>query len=210
MDSSYWKCGSARTVTGNQSFAFRSWTMPGFLKAAAIVMSGGVIIGVGVLATLPGNLRQSSPLLATSQIGALSSVPCDQQLWLNADRMCQTWTRPHRDVQHLLSPEPATAEPSREPPPAAPTASTRLTSDESATRARPRASRAAEIRAARIARGEFVSRRIRMAARPVNNTQPGFMFWPTAQQNNYSYRPRSLRRSTDVTRMFALFGAPAR
>jgi hypothetical protein len=184
--------------------------MPGFLKAAAIVMSGGVIVGVGALATLPGNLRESPPLLATGQIGALPSVPCDQQLWLNADRMCQTWTRPHRDVQHLLSPEPAPAEPSHEPSPAAPTASTRLTSDEAATKARPRASRAAEIRAARIARGEFVSRRIRMASRPVNNTQSGFMFWPTPQQNNYSYRPRSSRRSTDMTRMFALFGAPAR
>lgn len=173
--------------------------MPGFLKATGIAVSGGVIVGVGVLATLP---RQSSRSLTTGQISE-QSVPCDQQLWLNADRVCQTWTTPHRNVQRVLSPESAPAE-----PPAVPT-STRLTSDQSATKARPRMSRAAEIRAARIARGEFVSRRIHVSSRPVNTTQPGFMFWSAAQQNTYSYRPRSSGRHTDMTRIFAFFGTPA-
>ena len=176
--------------------------MPGFLKAAAIVVSGGVIVGAGVLATLPGK-SQSSASLATGQT-ELRSIPCDQQLWLNADRVCQTWTRPHRDVQRVLSPELPPVEPSRERPPEV---ATRLTSDESATKARPRTWRAAENRAARIARGEFVSRRIRLASRPVNTTQPGFMFWSTPHQNTYSYRPRSSGRYTDMTRMFAFFGS---
>jgi hypothetical protein len=181
--------------------------MPGFLKAAAIVVSGGVIIGAGMLTTLPVK-RQSSASLATGQI-ELRSVPCDQQLWLNADRVCQTWTRPHRDVQRVLSPELPPVEPSRErPPEVAPT--TRLTSDESGTKARSRTSRAAEIRAARIARGEFASRRIRLASRPVNTTQPGYMFWSTPRQNIYSYRPRSSGRYTDMTRMFAFFGSSSR
>lgn len=174
--------------------------MPGFLKAAAIVVSGAVIVGVGVLA-LPSNSRQSSPLLATGQTDGLPSVPCEQQLWLNADRGCQTWTTPHADVQRILSPQ--QTEPSREPPPAAPVTSTRLTSDESATKPRSRAWHAAENRAARIARGEFVSRRARVASRPVNSTQPGFMFWSAQQQHTYKYRSRS----PDKTRMFAFFGS---
>lgn len=172
--------------------------MPGFIKAAAIVVSGGVIAG-GALTTLPGNLRHSSPLLAAGDIGNLPSVPCEQQLWLNADRVCQTWTIPHRDVRRVLSPESAPAEPSAEPRPGT---NTRVTSDEPATKARPRTSRAA----ARIARGEFVSRRMRMASRPVNVAQPGYTFWATPQQNGYSHRPRSFRR--DMTRIFAFFPAP--
>jgi hypothetical protein len=180
--------------------------MPGFLRATAIVASAGAITG-GVLAALPGN--ESSPLLATGQIGDLPSVPCEQQLWLNADRVCQTWTVPHRDVQRVLLPEPAPAEPSGEPPPAVPATSTRLASDASATKALPHTSHAGEIRPARIARGEFVSRRIRMASRPVNSAQPGFMFWPTPQQNTYTYRARSSRRSTDMRPMFAFFGTSA-
>jgi hypothetical protein len=179
--------------------------MPGFLKAAAIVVSGGVIVGAGVLATLSGNSRQSAPLLATGEIGDLPSVPCEQQLWLNADRACQTWTMPHADVQRVLSPETVPVEPSRTSPPAAPV-TTRLTSDESSTKARPRTWHAAENRAARIARGGFVSRRTRVASRPVNATQPGFMFWPTSQQNTYRYRSRSYERPADTTRTFAFFG----
>jgi hypothetical protein len=181
--------------------------MPGFLKATAIVASAGVIAGVGVLTTPPG--RQSSPLLATGQIGDLPSVPCEQQLWLNADRACQAWTIPHADVQRVLSPETEPAGPSREPPPVAPATATRLTSDESAAKVRPRTSRAAEVRSARLARGEFVSRRIRVASRPVNTTQPGFMFWSSPQQNTYTYRSRSSGRSTDMRRMFAFFGSAA-
>jgi hypothetical protein len=182
--------------------------MPGFLKAAAIVASGGAIIGVSVLA-VPLHSRQSSPLLATGQIGDLPSVPCDQQLWLNADRVCQTWTTPHPNVQRVLSPEPSPAEPSRQPLPAAPATGTQLTSDLSTTKARPRTWHAAENRAARIARGEFVSRRIRVASRPVNATQPGFMFWPTQQQTTYRYHSRSSGPSNNMTRTFAFFGTSA-
>jgi hypothetical protein len=184
--------------------------MPGFLKAAAIVVSGGAILGVGVLALPLHYSRQSSTLLATGQISDLPSVPCEQQLWLNADRLCQTWTMPHPDVQRVLSPGSAPAEPSRQPPPtAAPATGTRLTSDESTTKVRPRTWHAAENRAARIARGEFVSRRIRVASRPVNATQPGFLFWPAQQQNAYRYHSRSTGPSNDMTRMFAFFGTSA-
>jgi hypothetical protein len=184
--------------------------MPGFLKAAAIVVSGGAVLGVGVLALPPLHYsRQSSSLLATSQIGDLPSVPCEQQLWLNADRVCQTWTMPHPDVQHILSPgsERAPAEPSHQPPSVAPATGTRLTSDQSTTKARPRTWHAAENRAARIARGEFVSRRIRVASRPVNATQPGFLFWPMQQQTTYRYHSRSTGPSNDTTRVFAFFGS---
>lgn len=195
---------SGKVVTGNWPFAsLRSWTMPGFFKAAAIVMSGGAIVGTGVLATLPGGLP-SRPLSAAGQIADLAPVPCEQQLWLNADRTCQTWTAPHRDVQRVLLPG-TTAEPAPDPL-AAPATSTRLTADDSAAKPRVRASRTAE--AARIARGENVSRRMRVASRAANSTQPGFFFWPTSQQD--TYRQRSARRSGDMTRMFAFFGSPTR
>jgi len=181
--------------------------MPGFFKAAAIVMSGGAIVGAGALATLPDELLQSPPVLATGQLTGLPSVPCEQQLWLNADRACQTWTVPHRDVQRVLSPEPVLEGPSRESP-AAPTTSTRLT-DESAGKAHGHPLRAGDVRAgsARIARGENVARRLRVMPRTANATLPGFTFWPS-QQDAFRQRPPS--RSTDMTRAFAFFGSPAR
>lgn len=178
--------------------------MPGFFKAAAIVMSGGAIVGTGVLATLPNEL-QSPPLSAAGQIADLPPVPCDQQLWLNADRGCQTWTVPHRDVERVLSPETTPAESAPEPM-AAPSTSTRLTADESAAKARARTSRTTG--AARIARGENVSRRMRVASRAANGIQPGFFFWPTSQQD--TVRQRSPRRSANTTPMFAFFGPPTR
>jgi hypothetical protein len=66
--------------------------MPGFFKAAAIVMSGGATIGTGVLMVLPED----------SRVAELPVMSCQQQFWLNADRTCQTWTVPHRDVERLL------------------------------------------------------------------------------------------------------------
>jgi hypothetical protein len=182
--------------------------MPGFFKAAAIVMSGGAIVGTGVLVTLPGEL-QPPPSSAAGQIADLASVPCEQQLWLNADRACQSWTVPHREVKRVLSPESTSEEPAPEPP-AAPAISTRLTADESAAKARARTSRTAEVRAGvvRIARGEVVSRRMRVASRAANGSQPGFFFWPTSQQD--TYRQRSPRRSADMTGMFAFFGSSTR
>jgi hypothetical protein len=66
--------------------------MPGFFKAAAIIMSGGATIGTGVLMVLPED----------SRVADLPVLSCQQQFWLNADRTCQTWTVPHRDVERLL------------------------------------------------------------------------------------------------------------
>ena len=65
--------------------------MPGF-KAAAIVMSGGTIIGTGMLVMLPEE----------SQVADLPVLSCQQQFWLNADRACQTWTVPHREIERFL------------------------------------------------------------------------------------------------------------
>jgi hypothetical protein len=66
--------------------------MPGFFKAAAMVMSGGAIIGTGVLAVLPED----------SEVAELPVLSCQQQFWLNADRACQTWTVAHREVERTL------------------------------------------------------------------------------------------------------------
>jgi hypothetical protein len=67
--------------------------MPGFLKAAAIVMSSGTMMGTGVLMVLPED----------SHIPDLPVLSCQQQFWLNADRTCQTWTAPRREVSQYLA-----------------------------------------------------------------------------------------------------------
>jgi hypothetical protein len=67
--------------------------MPGFLKAAAIVMSGSTMMGTGVLMVLPED----------SHIPDLPVMSCQQQFWLNADRTCQTWTAPRREVTQFLA-----------------------------------------------------------------------------------------------------------
>jgi hypothetical protein len=71
--------------------------MPGFLYAATIVMSGGAIVGAGVLMILP----------ESSKVPDLPPLSCQQQYWLNADRSCETWTVPHRDVEQFLASAPA-------------------------------------------------------------------------------------------------------
>lgn len=82
--------------------------MPGYFRAVAIVMSVGAITGAGVLAMLPSapidTRDDSRPPLFTILDGAnRSQASCKQQLWVNSDRGCQTWTVPHRDVERILS-----------------------------------------------------------------------------------------------------------
>src|SRR6516165_4568958 len=99
--------------------------MPGFYRAAAIVMSGGAFLGFGVLMMLPRppeNTHHSSTLLGAEQIANFFPEPCKQQLWqntLNTDRVCQTWNLPDREAERLLAvPEPpakASRRPSKEP-----------------------------------------------------------------------------------------------
>jgi hypothetical protein len=86
--------------------------MPGFLKAVALVISGGAIVGTGAFEALPGHAL--APLLAIAPVPDFARVPCNQQLWLNADRACQTWTVPHREVRRVLFAEPPEAEPAPE------------------------------------------------------------------------------------------------
>jgi hypothetical protein len=82
--------------------------MPGYFRAAAIVMTAGAIAGAGVLAMLPSapiDPRDDArpPLFAILEGADRPQVPCKQQLWVNSDRGCQTWTVPHRDVERALS-----------------------------------------------------------------------------------------------------------
>lgn len=82
--------------------------MPGYFRAVAIVMSVGAIAGAGVLAMLPSapiDPRDDSrpPLFAILEGANRPQVTCRQQLWVNSDRGCQTWTVPHRDVERILS-----------------------------------------------------------------------------------------------------------
>jgi len=93
--------------------------MPGFLKATVIVLSSGAIVGTGALEFMPEHTRPLLALFARA-IPDFDPLPCHQQSWLNADRVCQTWTVPHREVKRILNPEPPQmAERSRAPTEAA-------------------------------------------------------------------------------------------
>jgi hypothetical protein len=80
--------------------------MPGFLKAATTVFVSGAITGAGVLLLLPaapeGSLRMPS-MFPSVRVSDLPAAACKQQLWLNTDRTCQSWTTPKPEVQRLLA-----------------------------------------------------------------------------------------------------------
>ena len=80
--------------------------MPGFLKAATTVFVSGAITGAGVLLLLPaapeGSLHVQS-MFPSVRVSDLPAVACRQQLWLNTDRTCQSWTTPKPEVQRLLA-----------------------------------------------------------------------------------------------------------
>ena len=80
--------------------------MPGFLKAATTVLVSGAITGAGVLLLLPaapeGSLHVQS-MFPSVRVSDLPAVACRQQLWLNTDRTCQSWTTPKPEVQRLLA-----------------------------------------------------------------------------------------------------------
>jgi hypothetical protein len=81
--------------------------MPGYFRATAIVMTAGAIAGSVVLAILPPapiDPRDDSrpPLFTILEGTGRPQVPCRQQLWVNSDRDCQTWTIPHPNVKGML------------------------------------------------------------------------------------------------------------
>jgi hypothetical protein len=82
--------------------------MPGYFRATAIVMTVGAIVGASVLAMLPSapmDPRDDSrpPLFTVLDGSGRPQVKCKQQLWVNSDRSCQTWTVPHPNVEKILS-----------------------------------------------------------------------------------------------------------
>jgi hypothetical protein len=80
--------------------------MPGFLKAATTVFTGSAIVGAGVLMLLP-SAPEGSPrvpsMFPSVRVSDLPPAACKQQLWLNTDRTCQSWTTPKPEVQRLLA-----------------------------------------------------------------------------------------------------------
>jgi hypothetical protein len=163
--------------------------MPGFFKAAMIVMSTGAIASAGVLSTVPEEAR--APLFAAAPIPDPPPAPCYQQFWPNTDRACQRWTVAHRDVARLLAPESALVE---EPPEPAPATGARLAAKESNLHARK--PRAAHVQ--RVAREDNASRFFHATA------QRGIVMWPTSRED--SFRSRATEWRNDRTRV-AFFGA---
>jgi hypothetical protein len=131
--------------------AGKTSTMPGLYKAAAIVMSGGALVGFGVLMMLPPppeDPHLSSSLFAAAQIANFFPEPCKQQLWLNTlntDRVCQTWNLSDREAERLLAvPEPP-AKASRRPSKSA--ADSHVAKGEMVVKARARVPRTADSQA---------------------------------------------------------------
>jgi hypothetical protein len=70
-------------------------------------MTVGAITGAGLLAMLPSapvEPRDDSrpPLFTILEGNGGRQLPCKQQLWVNSDRACQTWTVPHSNVERIL------------------------------------------------------------------------------------------------------------
>jgi hypothetical protein len=152
-------------------------------------MSGGAIVGVGALTMLPPppeDTIPSSPVFATAQVTDLFPVPCKPLLWLNTlntDRVCQTWHLPDREVERILSAELAqVVKPTRNRKAGSVAVDTRLTTG--AMKVWTRTLRASDDkpRAARIARGDNVSRRNPPASRPADSNRRGMMIRPTSRQ----------------------------
>jgi hypothetical protein len=95
--------------------------MPGFLRAATIVLTSTAAIGVGVLTMLPSVPEgpwSGRARAAGVPVAELPRASCKQQLWPNTDRICQSWTIANPEVAKLLSAPTA--------PAPAPSAQTRL------------------------------------------------------------------------------------
>jgi hypothetical protein len=95
--------------------------MPGFLRAATIVLTSTAAIGVGVLTMLPSvpdGPWSGRARAAGVPVAELPRASCKQQLWPNTDRICQSWTIANPEVAKLLSAPTA--------PAPAPSAQTRL------------------------------------------------------------------------------------
>ena len=170
--------------------------MPGFLKGAAIVMSGGTIVGVAVLAILPEDESlPSSPAPATLQIPGTLRAQCARPLWPSTDRTCLTWPVPQPDMETALSTPPALAR------------DTRVAADRPMAKARTHPSRAASAKAkVGTARRENISPPV--AYRWAEGSQRGFMTWQTPRQDAFQWGNPERRGGRSPT--FAWFGTPAR
>jgi hypothetical protein len=170
--------------------------MSGFLKAATIVMSGGAIVGVGVLAMLPE--EPSPPLSATEAatvaLPGVSSAPCKRSLWPNTEGACQTWTLPSRGVEELPASEPVQADKSRD-------------SRSVHGNVRDRTARAENIKS-KNARVDSARRKISGAPRRTAVPQPGMMLWVTPHRD--AFHPAYPNGRNEMTRTFGFFGSPAR
>jgi hypothetical protein len=80
--------------------------MPGFLRAATIVLTGSAVLYAGVLAFLPSTTEGLGSGRASASgvpIAELPRASCKQQLWPNTDRICQSWTIANKEVSDVLS-----------------------------------------------------------------------------------------------------------
>jgi len=166
--------------------------VPGFLKAAAMVMSGGTLVGVGVLAMLPDepSIPSSAAESAPVHLAIEPPAPCNRPLWPNT--ACQTWTLPHRDVEELPASEPTQA-------PRGATSESRHVRDRTT---------GADNHKKRAARADKASRRTQAANRMPAVAERGFMNWPTWRPD--AFHSAFSERRNYTMRTFGFFGAPAR
>jgi hypothetical protein len=94
--------------------------MPGFLRAATIVLTGSAVVAGAVLAVLPSLPDGVLPIQGSRagvRIAELPRVPCKDQLWPNTDRVCQSWTAPKPQVASMLAAASQTTEVTTNPEP---------------------------------------------------------------------------------------------
>jgi hypothetical protein len=168
--------------------------MSGFVKAAAIVMFGGAIVGAGILAMLPEENPLSATAPATVELPKISSAPCRRPLWPNTEGACQAWALPHRELEGLLASELTRAGAAHDSTLASGTV-------------RGRTARA-ENKKGRHVQADNASRRIPVAPRMASVTQRGTVIWPTWRQD--AFHAGFPERRNDMARTFAFFGASAR
>jgi hypothetical protein len=90
--------------------------MPGFLRAATIVLTSSAVVCVGVLTVLPSvpdGPWSAGARAAGVPVAELPRASCKQQLWPNTDRVCQSWTVANKDVAELLSASTAPSSPAQ-------------------------------------------------------------------------------------------------
>lgn len=182
--------------------------MPGFLRAATIVLTSSAVVAGAVLATLPSlpdGVLSTQAATAGIRVAELPRVSCKEQLWPNTDRVCQSWTVAKPEVASALA---ATAEAiaavpapgqielqqdepaDQEPVGASAPVDARIVAGETLEAVQARSRQSAQkqkVKSMPVANNQDQQNAIAVTARAANGAQRVIMIRPTSQQDHYYY-----------------------